>query len=189
MPTINAGDFRKGIKIIHENAPFEMLECQFVKPGKGQALYKTRIRNLLTGKNLDITYRSGDGAEAADVRNATGMYSYFDGTNYIFMDNQSMEQVGLSNEVCGDMMRFIKEGTEIGLMYWNDQLIGITPPKNVILEVTFTEPAARGNTATNVTKGATVETGAEVQVPSFVNVGDRIKLSAETGEYLGRSSQ
>lgn len=188
MPTINAGEFRKGIKIIHENQPYEMLECQFVKPGKGQALYRTRIRNLLTGKNLDITYRSGDGAEAADIRNANGMYSYFDGTGFVFMDNESMEQVTLAKEVCEDQMRYIKEGVECGLMYWNDQLIGITPPKNVVLEITFTEPAARGNTATNVTKPATVETGAEVQVPSFITTGEKIKIAADTGEYLGRAT-
>ena len=187
MPTINTGDFRKGVKIIHESQPYEMLECQFVKPGKGQALYKTRLRNLLTGKNLDITYRSGDGAEEADIHNADGMYSYFDGSDYIFMDNQSMEQVGLSQDVCGDQMKFIKEGVEVGLMYWNNQLIGITPPKNVELEITFTEPAAKGNTATNVTKPATVETGAEVQVPAFIATGEKIKIAAETGEYLGRA--
>lgn len=188
MPFINAGEFRKGVKIIHEGAPWQMLECQFVKPGKGQALYKTRLQNLLTGKNLDITYRSGDGAEEADIHNAQGMYSYFDGSDYIFMDNQSMEQVGLAKDVCEEQMRFIKEGTEIGLMYWNNQLIGITPPKNIILEITFTEPAARGNTATNVTKPATVETGAEIQVPSFITTGEKVKISAETGEYLGRSN-
>lgn len=187
MPTINAGEFRKGIKIMYEGAPYEMLECQFVKPGKGQALYKTRIRNLLTGKNLDITFRSGDGAEAADIRNSNGMYSYFDGSGYVFMDASSMEQVSLAREVCEDQMKFIKEGVECGLMYWNEQLIGITPPKNVVLEVTFTEPAAKGNTATNVSKPATVETGAEVQVPAFITTGEKIKLSAETGEYLGRA--
>jgi elongation factor P len=187
MPNVNAGEFRKGLKIIHEGQPYEMLECNFVKPGKGQALYKTRLRNILTGTNLDITYRSGDSAEAADVRNANGMYSYFDGTNYIFMDNDSFEQVSLSADICGDQMRYIKENTECGLMYWNDQLIGITPPKNVVLEITFTEPAARGNTATNVTKPATVETGAEVQVPAFITTGEKIKIAAETGEYLGRA--
>ena len=187
MPTINAGDFRKGIKIIYENNPYEMLECNFVKPGKGQALYRTRLRNLLTGTNLDVTFRSGDSAEAADVRNSSGLYSYFDGTDYVFMDNESFEQVSISGEVAGDQMRFIKENTECGLMYYNDKLIGITPPKNVVLEITFTEPAARGNTATNVNKPATVETGAEVHVPAFITTGEKIKISAETGEYLGRA--
>lgn len=99
MPQINAGDFRKGIKVIVDGQPFEMIECNFVKPGKGQALYKTRLRNLLTGTLLDNTYRSGDSLESADVRNADGLYSYFDGTNYIFMDNESFEQMELSADV------------------------------------------------------------------------------------------
>ncbi|MEZ6068314.1 MAG: elongation factor P [Planctomycetaceae bacterium] len=187
MANINAGEFRKGLKILHEGQPFEMIECNFVKPGKGQALYKTRLRNLLTGTNLDITFRSGDGAEAADVRNANGMYSYFDGSASIFMDNDSFEQVSIAADVCGDQMRFIKEGTECGLMYWNDTVIGITPPKNVILEITQTDPAAKGNTATNVTKPATVETGAEIQVPAFITAGEKVKIQVETGEYLGRA--
>ena len=188
MPSINAGDFRKGVKIIHEGAPYEMIECNFVKPGKGQALYKTRIRNLLTGTQLDITYRSGDSAESADVRNADGIYSYFAGDKYVFMDNETFEQLELSADVCADMMRFIQEGAPCGLLYWNDQLIGVTPPKHVVLEVTYTEPAAKGNTATNVTKPATVETGGEVQVPAFITQGEKIKIAAETGEYLGRAN-
>lgn len=187
MATINAGDFRKGIKVIYENQPYEMLECNFVKPGKGQALYRTRLQNLLTGTNLDVTFRSGDSLDVADVRNANGMYSYFDGTNYIFMDNESFEQVEIAGDIVADLMRFIKENTECSLLYYNDKLIGVTPPKNVVLEITFTEPAARGNTATNVTKPATVETGAEVQVPSFITTGEKIKIAAETGEYLGRA--
>lgn len=189
MPTVNPGDFRKGTKILHENQPFEFIECNFVKPGKGQALYKSRLRNLLTGTILDITFRSGDSAEAADVRNADGMYSYFDGTSYVFMDNESFEQVELSGEVCGDQMKYCKEGEPCQLMYWNDQLIGITPPKHVILEITYTEPAAKGNTATNVTKPATVETGAEVQVPAFITTGEKVRIAADTGEYLGRANE
>jgi elongation factor P len=187
MPQINAGDFRKGLKVINEGQPFEMIECNFVKPGKGQALYKTRMRNLLTGTILDVTYRSGDSLESADIRNTDGMYSYFDGSNYVFMDNDSFEQVSLPGEVCGEQMRFIKEGEPCGLLYWDDQLIGVSPPKHVELEVTYTEPAAKGNTATNVTKPATVETGAEVQVPAFITTGEKIRIAAETGEYLGRA--
>ena len=187
MPTINPGDFRKGTKILHEGQPFEFIECNFVKPGKGQALYKSRLRNLLTGTILDITYRSGDVADAADVRKADGMYSYYDGSNFVFMDNESFEQVSLSAAVCGDQMAFVKEGAECGLLYWNDQVISISPPKHVILEVTYTEPGMRGNTATNVTKPATVETGGVVQVPSFIEIGEKIRIAAETGEYLGRA--
>jgi elongation factor P len=186
MPTINAGDFKKGIKVIVEGQPYEMIECEFKKPGKGQALYRTKVRNLLNGKILDITYRSGDSLEAADVHTSDGMYSYFDGTNYIFMDNDSFEQVSLSAEVCGDQMPFIKENTECQMLYWNNQLIGVSPPRHLVLEVTYTEPAAKGDTATNVTKAATVETGAEVQVPAFINTGDRIKIDTQEGTYIER---
>lgn len=188
MPQINAGEFRKGIKVIVEGQPYEMVHCDFVKPGKGQALYKTKLRNLLTGTLLDITYRSGDSLEQADMRTTDGMYSYFDGSNYVFMDNDSFEQVSLAGDVCADQMKFIKDGTPVGLMFWNDQLIAVKPPQHVVLEITFTEPAARGNTATNVTKPATLETGGEVRVPAFITTGEKIKIDAETGEYLGRAT-
>ena len=188
MPNINTGDFRKGLKVVLDSDPYEMLECNFVKPGKGQALYKTRLKNLLKGTILDRTYKSGDSLEAADVRNSDGVYSYFDGSAYVFMDNQTFEQYSLSSDVCGDPMRFLKEGEPVGLLFWNDQLIGMTPPKQVTLEVTYTEPAARGNTTSNVTKAATVSTGAEVQVPAFIEEGNVIKIDTETGSYIERVS-
>ncbi len=189
MAAINVGDFRKGLKVLLDGQPCEMLSVEFKKPGKGQAVYTTRIRNLLNGKIYDNKYRSGDSLESADVRNADGMYSYFDGTNYIFMDNESFEQVGLSAEVCGDQMKFIPENTECGLLYWNSQLIGVTPPKHITLEVTYAEPAARGDTATNVTKAATVTTGGEVQVPAFISQGNKIKIDTETGTYIERVNE
>lgn len=188
MAQINAGDFRKGIKIVIDAQPFEMTHCEFVKPGKGQALYRTRMRNLISGRFLEVTYRSGDSLEAADVRSGDGSYSYFDGTNYIFMDNESFEQVELPGDVCADQMGLIKENTPCALVFWNDKLIGVQPPKQVILEVTHTDTAARGNTATNVTKPATVETGTEVQVPAFINIGDKIKIDVETRAYMGRAN-
>ena len=186
MPNINTGDFRKGLKVVLESEPYEMLECNFVKPGKGQALYKTKLKNLLKGTILDRTYKSGESLEAADVRNSDGIYSYFDGSDYVFMDNQTFEQYTLAADVCGDPMRFLKEGSQVGLLFWNDQLIGMTPPKQVTLEVTYAEPAAKGNTATNVTKAATVETNTEVQVPAFISEGEKIKIEVETGNYAGR---
>ena len=186
MPQINTGDFRKGIKIILDGEPYEMLECNFVKPGKGQALYKTRLRNLLKGTQLDRTYKSGDSLEAADVHRGEAQYLYRDANGYVFMDTETFEQHPLSEDLCGDVMRFLQEGTIVGLLYWNQQPIGMTPPGQVVLEVTYTEPAARGDTATNVTKAATVETGAEVQVPAFIRQGDRIKIDVENGTYIER---
>ena len=186
MPQINTGDFRKGIKVILDNEPYEMLACDFVKPGKGQALYKTRLRNLLKGTILDRTYKSGDSLEGADVHRAEGVYSYRDGSGYVFMDNDTYEQFSLTEDVCGNDMKFLQEGAPVGLLFWNGQLISMSPPQQVVLEVTYTEPAAKGNTATNVTKPATVETGAEVQVPAFINQGEKIKIEVETGAYVER---
>ena len=186
MPQINTGDFRKGIKVTLDDEPYEMIECNFVKPGKGQALYKTRLRNLLKGTLLDRTYKSGDSLESADVHKGDGQYLYRDSSNYIFMDNETFEQNELSADVCGEQVRFLLEGATCNLLYWNGQLIGMTPPQHVVLEITETEPAARGNTATNVTKPAKVETGATVQVPAFVKEGDKIKVDAATGEYIER---
>lgn len=186
MPQINAGDFKKGIKVLIDGQPFEMIERNFEKPGKGQALYKTKLRNLLTGTNLDRTYRSGDSLEEADVHRGEGQYLYRDADSFIFMDSESFEQYVVPNAVVGDAARFLLENAVCGLLFWNDQLIEIDPPKHVVLEVTYTEPSARGNTATNVSKPATVETGATVNVPAFVEQGDKIKIDASTGSYLER---
>jgi elongation factor P len=186
MPQINAGDFRKGVKIVLDGEPYEMLECNFVKPGKGQALYKTRLRNLLKGTLLDRTYKSGESLEAADVHRNEGQYLYRDANGYVFMDKDTYEQYTLPTDSVAEKIRFLKEGDTVSLLYWNGQVIEMTPPSHVVLEVTYTEPAARGNTATNVTKAATVETGAEVQVPAFIEPGNRIKIDAETGSYIER---
>lgn len=186
MPQINTGDFRKGIKVIVDGEPYEMLECNFVKPGKGQALYRTRLKNLLKGTQLDRTYKSGDSLEGADVHRGEGQYLYRDANGFVFMDNETFEQYTLSEEACGDTTQFLRENDVCLLLFWNGQLIEMTPPAQTILEVTYTEPAARGNTATNVSKPATVETGATVNVPAFVETGDKIKINAQTGEYIER---
>ncbi|MCH8829130.1 MAG: elongation factor P [Planctomycetes bacterium] len=150
MPQISTGDFKKGVKVILDGDPYEILECNFVKPGKGQALYKTRLRNLLKGTMLDRTYKSGDSLEGADVHRGEGQYLYRDSSGYIFMDNDTYEQYTLSKEACGDSTLFLRENDVCQLLYWNGQLIEMTPPAQTVLEVTYTEPAARGNTATNV---------------------------------------
>ena len=183
----NASDLRKGLKIKLDNEPYAITEFNFVKPGKGQALYKTKLRNLLKGTILDRTYKSGDSLEEADVHKSEGQYLYRDANGYVFMDNESFEQYTLPADTCGDAAKFLLENATCGLLFWNGRLIEMTPPAQVILEVTYTEPAARGNTANNVTKPATVETGATVYVPAFVSNGDKIKVDARTGEYLERA--
>jgi translation elongation factor P len=186
MAMLNVGDFKKGLKVLLDGNPYDILECNFEKPGKGQALYRTKLKNLLSGKILDRTYRSGDGLESADVRRGIGSYSYRDGENYYYLDSDTFEQFALPSEIVGDAMRYLLEGTQVDLLFWNDKLISMNPPQHVILEVTYAEPAARGNTATNVTKGATVETGSEIQVPAFIEQGDKIKIDTASGSYVER---
>jgi elongation factor P len=187
MPTINAQEFKKGMKVIYEGEPYDMLEVNFVKPGKGQALYKLRLRNLLKGGIMTPTLRSGDGLEQADVRKTTGQFLYRDGSSHVFMDNDTYDQYTMATDALAEKANFLLDGAICDLLIYNDQLIDIDPPAQVIVEVTYTEPAAKGNTATNVTKPATVETGAEVQVPAFIEQGEKIKVDARTGEYIERA--
>ena len=186
MPAVNVGDWKKGMKLEVNGEPYEILEVNFVKPGKGQAIYKTKLRNLLKGTIIQNNYRSGDSLDAADVRKTAAQYLYRDGTGYVFMDNDSFEQNTLPAEQVEDRMRFLKENDTVDLLYWNEQPIDMTPPAQVQLAVTYTEPAAKGNTATNVTKPATLETGAEVQVPAFIEEGNVIKIDTDSGSYLER---
>ena len=184
---INASDFKKGLKVIYEGEPYDIIECHFVKPGKGQALYKLKLRNLLKGTNVTPTLRSGDSLEAAGVRKSNGQYLYRDADGFIFMENETFDQFTISTEKMGDAANFLLDGAKCELLFYNDQLIGVDPPSHVIVEVTYTEPAARGNTTANVTKAATVETGAEVQVPAFIEQGEKIRVDARTGEYIERA--
>jgi len=177
---------KRGGKILLNNEPYEIVEINFVKPGKGQALYKTKLRNLLKGGILDRTYRSGESLEEANVHRSDGAYSYRDGESYYFLDNDSFETFPLDATVIENDMRFLMEGSAVQLLFFNGQLISMTPPQQVIMEVTYTEPAAKGDTATNVNKAATLECGAEVQVPAFIKQGDKVKIDVESGSYLER---
>lgn len=186
MSQINAGEFRKGIKVIVEGEPYDMLECNFVKPGKGQALYKCRLRNLLKGTIIDRTFKSGDSLEAADVRKADGQYLYKDRTGMVFMDNESFEQYTVQDDIIGEGGRFLMDGMTCNLMYYNDQVIAVDPPPHVNLKITYTEPAVRGNSSGNITKSATVESGAEVFVPAFIEMNETIRIDTATGKYVER---
>jgi elongation factor P len=186
MPQINAGDFRKGIKVVVEGNPFEMYECQFVKPGKGAALYKCRLKNLLSGTFFDRTYKSGESLEAADVRQGDGQFLYREPNGLVFMDSESFEQYTIPEEIAGDGARWLMDGMVCTLLYWNDRVIEVTPPPHVNVKVTYTEPAARGNTTSNITKAATVETGVEIQVPPFIETGELVRVDTRTGTYVER---
>jgi elongation factor P len=184
--TYNCSDFRKGIKVQIEGEPYLMIECNFVKPGKGQALYKCKLKHLIRGTNLDRTLKSGDSLESADVEEIQAQFLYRQGEHFVFMDNESYEQYELTSEMVGDVWKYLKEGTVCDMMLFNSNPIGVTPPNHMVLTVEYCEPGARGNTATNVSKPCKVETGAEFPCPVFVNIGDKIKIDTRTGEYIER---
>lgn len=186
MASYNTSDLKKGLKVQIDGDPYLMIECNFVKPGKGQALYKCRLKNLVRGTTLDRTWKSGDSVEAADVAEIKGQYLYRQGENFVFMDQASYEQYELTADQVGDAWKYLKEGMICDIVLFNDNPITITPPNHVVLKITYAEPAVRGNTATNLTKPVKVETGAEITVPAFVEQDEYIRIDTRTDEYLER---
>ncbi|MEX0585013.1 MAG: elongation factor P [Pirellulales bacterium] len=186
MPSYNTSDFRKGLKVQIDGDPYYMIECQFVKPGKGQALYKCKLRNLLRGTVLDRTYKSGDSIEAADINEIEAQFLYRQGDAFFFMCTTTFEQYELSKEQVDEAWKYLKDGMMCQMTLFNNRPIEIEPPNHVVLRVEYCEPGFRGNTATGVTKPVKVETGAEILCPAFVEMGELIKVDTRTGEYLER---
>lgn len=186
MASYNTSDFRKGLKVQLDGDPYLMIECNFVKPGKGQALYKCRLRNLLKGTVLDRTYRSGESLEAADVMEIEAQYLYRQGESFVFMENTTYEQYELTAEQVDDAWKYLKEGMNCSMMLFNNNPISVSPPNHVVLKIEYCEPSVRGNTATNLTKPVKVETGAEFLAPAFVEQGESIKIDSRTGDYIER---
>ena len=186
MASYSTSDFRKGLKIQLDGDPYLMIECNFVKPGKGQAMYKCRLRNLIRGTVIDRTYKSGDSIEAADIEEIAAQYLYRQGDQFVFMDDETFEQYELTAAQVDDAWKYLKEGMKCGMILFNANPLTLTPPNHVVLKVDYCEPGAKGNTASSVTKPVTVETGAEMICPSFVEVGDLIKIDTRTGEYIER---
>ena len=186
MGSYNTSEFKKGLKVQIDGDPYLMIECNFVKPGKGNALYKCKLRNLIRNTTLERTYKGGDSLESADVTEIDAQYLYRQGDNFVFMDNESFEQYELTKEQVDDGWKYLKEGMVCSMILFNERPISVTPPNQVVLKVEYCEPAVRGNTATNLTKPAKLETGGEIIVPAFVNIGDMIKVDTRTAEYLER---
>lgn len=186
MGTYNTSEFKKGLKVLLDGEPYLMVDTEFRKPGKGQAVYTVKLKNLLRGNVLERNYRSGDKIESADVSEARLQYLYNDSRNWVFMDPQSYEQYEVSKDGLGGDERWLKENESVDVVFWNGRPISVTPPNHVVLEVTYCEPGAKGNTATNVQKPATLETDAEIGVPIFINIGDRVKVDTRTGQYIER---
>jgi len=186
VASYNTSDFRKGLKVQLDGDPYLMIECNFVKPGKGQALYKCKLRNLVRNTVIDRTYKSGDSIEAADVEEIEAQYLYRQADTFVFMDNESFEQYELAKDQVDDCWRYLKEGMVCSMLLYNNNPIGVTPPNHVVLKVEYCEPGAKGNTATNVSKPCKVETDTEFDCPAFVEIGDLIKIDTRTGQYVER---
>ena len=179
-------DFRKGLKIEVEGTPYEIIEFQHFKPGKGGAMVRTKLRNILTGRVQDITFRSGEKVGKPDLETRDMQFLYREGENLIFMDLTTYEQLPMPATATGGKEGFLKDGQECRVLLYQGRPLDIDIPLTLVLEITETEPGAKGDTVSNVTKPATLETGLVVQVPIFVNIGDRIKVDTRTKEYLGR---
>ncbi len=188
MATYKTSDFRKGLKVQIDGEPYLMIEMNFVKPGKGNALYKCKLRNLIRGTVLDRTYKGGDALESADVEEIEVQFLYRQPDTFVFMDSTSFEQYELTAEQVDDTWKYLKDGMKCSVTLYNGTPIAITPPNQVELKVEFCEPGVRGDTATNVTKPVTVETGAEFQAPIFIEMGNVIKVDTRTGQYVERVS-
>lgn len=179
-------DIKKGFKIVLEGVPFTFVEFQFVKPGKGQAFIRSRIRNLLTGHVIDKTFKSGEKLEKADVEERRMQYLYPEGDGRVFMDTETYDQLTLTNEQLDDTVNYLLDGTMVDVLFFQGKPIGVTPPTFMELVVTQTDPGFRGDTTSSVQKPATLQTGFVVSVPLFINVGDKLKIDTRTGEYVER---
>ena len=186
MATITAGDLRNGVTFEMDGKVMQVVEFQHVKPGKGAAFVRTKMKNVVTGAVTETSFNPTAKFEQAFVERKDMEYSYNDGDLYYFMDMETYDMIPISKDMLGDAFRFVKENMTCKVMSYKGSVFGVEPPNFVELEVTETDPGFKGDTATNVTKPATLETGAEIKVPLFINPGDKIKIDTRSGEYLER---
>lgn len=187
MASYNTSEFRSGLKLLLDGDPCAIIENEFVKPGKGQAFNRVKIRNLKTGRVVDRTFRSGESVEAADVHDTELQYLYSDGEFWHFMDPQSFVQYTADANAVSDSAQWLKDQDLCQVTLWNDVPLIVLPPKFVELKITLTDPGVRGDTAQGGVKPATLETGAVIKVPLFVEEGELVKVDTRSGEYVGRA--
>lgn len=185
-PAMDTSDIRKNLKIMVDGQPYVVVDFQFVKPGKGQAFTRCKLRNLETGSTLEKTWKSGEKLEAADVETRQVQYIYQDGDNYVFMDPGSGDQLFVSADVMGDAKLFLADGMSVEVTLLKERPIGVELPAHVELQITESEPGVKGDTASGATKPAKLSTGAVVQVPLFINEGEWIRIDTRDGKYLER---
>jgi elongation factor P len=182
----DTSDIRKGLKFMMDGAPYTVIEFQFVKPGKGAAFTRTRMKNLLTGAVLERNFRSGEKLEEANVEVKTMQYLYRDADSFVFMDTTSYDQVSIPETTIGESKDFMPENINVEVLFFDNRAVGVTLPNFIEQKIVETEPGFRGDTSTNTTKPAKISTGATIQVPLFIAEGDVVKIDTRTGEYLER---
>jgi elongation factor P len=183
---MDTSEIRKGVKMMVDGKPFIVVDFQFVKPGKGQAFTRVKIKSLVDGAVLERTYRSGEKLEKADVEDRQMQFIYPDGENFVFMDGTSGEQITVPGEKMEDEAQWLSDGMNVDVTLWNGQPIGISIPASVVLQITTSEPGVKGDTASGATKPATLSTGAVVNVPLFVNEGEWVRVDTREGRYIER---
>lgn len=187
MATYQTNEFRSGLKLLIDGNPMNIIENEFVKPGKGQAFNRVKMRNLKTGRVIEKTFKSGESVEAADVLELEVQFLYSDGEFWHFMDPKSFEQYAAAEVAISDQKIWLKDEQMYSLVLWNDQPLSISPPNFLELEVAETDPGLKGDTATGGSKPAKLETGATVKVPLFIQIGEIIKVDTRTCEYVSRA--
>eukprot|EP00198_Chlamydomonas_reinhardtii_P010002 XP_001699339.1 organellar elongation factor P [Chlamydomonas reinhardtii] len=183
MPYVRRNDFKNGLTVEIDSAPYKVIEFLHVKPGKGAAFVRSKLKNFLTGGVVEKTFRAGEQVNTADVQKREGQFTYLEGEEYVFMDTESYEETRLKKD---DWAQFLKEGTTVELLFYNGKVISVDVPQFMDLKIVATSPNVKGNTVSGGSKPATVETGAVVSVPLFINEGETIKVDTRTGQYLSR---
>jgi elongation factor P len=183
---ISVNDFKTGVTIIFEDVVYQVVDFQHVKPGKGAAFVRAKLKNVKTGGSVEKTFRGGEKVARAHLDKREMQYLYSDGDGYVFMDNENYEQLTIAKDEIGEGSKWLMENMTIGVLMYNGTIMGIELPNFVELTVTETEPGIKGDTATGATKNAKLESGAVVQVPLFVNEGDRLRIDTRTGQYMER---
>ena len=184
---VSAGDFRNGVTFEEDGNVLQVVEFQHVKPGKGAAFVRTKVKNVITGSVVEKSYNPTAKFPTAYIERKEMVYSYNDDGLYYFMDQETFDMVPVNGSDLSDNFKFVKENDICRILSYKGKVFGVEPPTFVVLEVTKTEPGIKGNTATNATKPAPLETGAEIKVPLFINIGDKIQIDTRTGEYIGRA--
>ena len=183
---ISSNDFRPGVTIVLDGAVWRVIEFLHVKPGKGSAFVRTKLKNSQTGSVVERTFRAGETVPQANLEKSTMQHTYKEGDDYVFMDMERYEENRLSARQIGDRIKYIKEGMEVNVVRWDEQILEVELPNTVVLEITQTDPGLKGDTATGGTKPAIVETGAMIMVPLFITTGERIRIDTRTDSYQGR---